>query len=182
LSCAASKTEQNNNKGEKRYFILASDNSVAPSPEAKTITVFFEYRPLTEAEQKEFGKTKQQQKLQDNLNEKAADAILKRLQDLGLDDLKPLEDSKKDPQDPKAQSGQTEAENRKSQSGEPEAENEKTHSGEPEAENEKTQSGEPETENRKSQSEKPEAANGKSLLMKHLDPLHPPKHQRLLHP
>jgi adenine-specific DNA-methyltransferase len=164
----SAKTEQNNNKGEKRYFILASDNSVAPSPEAKTITVFFEYRPLTEAEQKEFGKTKQQQKLQDNLNEKAADAILKRLQDLGLDDLKPLEDSKKDPQDPKAQSGQTEAENGKSQSGEPEAENEKTQSGEPEAENEKTQSGEPETENRKSQSEKPEAANGKSLLMKHL--------------
>jgi adenine-specific DNA-methyltransferase len=93
---------------------------------------------------------------------------LKQLQDLGLDDLKPLEDSKKDPQDPKAQSGQTEAENGKSQSGEPEAENEKTQSGEPEAENEKTQSGEPETENRKSQSEKPEAANGKSLLMKHL--------------
>jgi adenine-specific DNA-methyltransferase len=161
-------TAQNNNKGEKRYFVLASDNPVTLGPEAKTITFFFEYRPLTDAEQKEFGKTKQQQKLQEKLNEKAADAILKQLQELGLNDLKPSEDLKKDPQDPKAQSGQTEAENRKSQSGEPEAENEKTQSGEPETENEKTQSGEPETENRKSQSEKPEAANGKSLLMKHL--------------
>jgi adenine-specific DNA-methyltransferase len=107
-------TEQNNNKGEKRYFVLASDNPVVLDPKTKTITVFFEYRPLTDAEQKEFGRTKQQQKLQDNLNEKAADAILKRLQDLGLNDLKPSEDSKKDPQDPKTQSGQPEAANGKS--------------------------------------------------------------------
>lgn len=107
-------TAQNNNKGEKRYFILASDNLVPPDPEAKTITVFFEYRPLTDAEQKEFGKTKQQQKLQEKLNEKAADAILKRLQELGLNDLKPSEDSKKDPQDPKAQSEKPEAANGKS--------------------------------------------------------------------
>jgi adenine-specific DNA-methyltransferase len=107
-------TEQNNNKGDKRYFVLASDNPVALDPEAKTIIVFFEYRPLTEAEQKEFGRTKQQQKLQDNLNEKAADAILKRLQELGLNDLKPSEDLKKDPQDPKAQSKKSEAANGKS--------------------------------------------------------------------
>jgi adenine-specific DNA-methyltransferase len=107
-------TEQNNNKGEKRYFVLASDNPVVLDPKTKTITVFFEYRPLTDAEQKEFGRTKQQQKLQDNLNEKAADAILKRLQELGLNDLKPSEDLKKDPQDPKAQSKKPEAANGKS--------------------------------------------------------------------
>jgi adenine-specific DNA-methyltransferase len=107
-------TEQNNNKGEKRYFVLASDNPVVLDPQTKTFTVFFEYRPLTDAEQKEFGKTKQQQKLQDNLNEKAADAILKRLQELGLNDLKPSEDLKKDPQDLKAQSEKPKAENGKS--------------------------------------------------------------------
>jgi adenine-specific DNA-methyltransferase len=46
-------TEQNNNKGEKRYFVLASDNPVVLDPKTKTLTVFFEYRPLTDAEQKE---------------------------------------------------------------------------------------------------------------------------------
>jgi adenine-specific DNA-methyltransferase len=73
-------TEQNNNKGEKRYFVLASDNPVVPDPKTKTLTVFFEYRPLTDAEQKDYGRT-EQQKLQDKLNEEAAHAILEQVQD-----------------------------------------------------------------------------------------------------
>jgi adenine-specific DNA-methyltransferase len=56
----SAKTEQNNNKGEKRYFVLASDSPVVLDPKTKTITVFFEYRPLTDVEQKEFGGTEQQ--------------------------------------------------------------------------------------------------------------------------
>jgi adenine-specific DNA-methyltransferase len=56
----SAKTEQNNNKGEKRYFVLASDKPVALRPQTKTITVSFEYRPLTDAEKGEYGKTEQQ--------------------------------------------------------------------------------------------------------------------------
>jgi adenine specific DNA methylase Mod len=109
----SAKTEQNNNKGEKRYFVLVSDNPVVLNQKTKTITVFFEYRPLTDAEQKEFGKTKQQQKLQDNLNEKAADAILKQLQDLAAKEPKNSEEQK-ELEALKAQLEKPEAENGKS--------------------------------------------------------------------
>jgi adenine-specific DNA-methyltransferase len=102
-------TEQNNNKGEKRYFILASDNPVVLDPETKTLTVFFEYRPLTDAEQKEHGRT-EQQKPQDNLNKKAANDILERLRDLSSKDLKASEDSKKELEDLKVQLEKPEAE------------------------------------------------------------------------
>ena len=76
-------TEQNNNKGDKRYFVLASDNPVVWDAATKTLTVFFEYRPLTDAEQKAYGRT-EQQKLQDKLNEEAAHAILEQVQDPAL--------------------------------------------------------------------------------------------------
>jgi adenine-specific DNA-methyltransferase len=49
----------------------------------KTLTVFFEYRPLTDAEQKDYGRT-EQQKPQDKLNEEAAHAILEQVQDPAL--------------------------------------------------------------------------------------------------
>jgi adenine-specific DNA-methyltransferase len=76
-------TEQNNNKGEKRYFVLASDNPVVWDAATKTLAVFFEYRPLTDAEQKAYGRT-EQQKPQDKLNEETAQAILKQVQDPAL--------------------------------------------------------------------------------------------------
>jgi adenine-specific DNA-methyltransferase len=79
-------TEQNNNKGEKRYFVLASDDPMVWDAATKTLTVFFEYRPLTDAEQKDYGRT-EQQKPQDKLNEKAAHAILEQVQDPALKDL-----------------------------------------------------------------------------------------------
>jgi adenine-specific DNA-methyltransferase len=106
-------TEQNNNKGEKRYFILASDNPVVLDPETKTLTVFFEYRPLTDAEQKEHGRT-EQQKPQDSLNKKAANDILEQLRDLTSKDLKASEDSKKELEDLKAQLEKPEAANEQS--------------------------------------------------------------------
>jgi adenine-specific DNA-methyltransferase len=105
--------EQNNNKGEKRYFVLAKDDPVVLDPETKTLTVFFEYRTLTDPEQKEFGRT-EQQKPQDNLNKKAANAILEWLRDLASKDPKASEDSKKELEDLKAQLEKPEAANEQS--------------------------------------------------------------------
>jgi len=42
--------EQDNVKGDKRHFILRSESPLAYDVEAKTLTTFFEYRPLTEEE------------------------------------------------------------------------------------------------------------------------------------
>jgi adenine specific DNA methylase Mod/very-short-patch-repair endonuclease len=69
-------TEQNNNKGDKRYFVLASSEPVAWDPTTKTLTVYFEYRPLNDAEQEQYGKKE--------LNENAAQAILEQVQDPAL--------------------------------------------------------------------------------------------------
>jgi len=73
-------TEQNNAKGNKRYFVLAREAPVEWQPEAKTLIIFFEYRPLTEHEEITYGKT-EQQKPQDKLNEVAAQAILGQVED-----------------------------------------------------------------------------------------------------
>jgi len=73
-------TEQNGNRANKRYFVLAADNPIEWQPDAKTLTIFFEYRPLTEQEEIAYGRT-EQQKPQDRLNEAAAQAILAQLED-----------------------------------------------------------------------------------------------------
>ena len=72
--------EQNGNRANKRYFVLAADNPIEWQPDAKTLTIFFEYRSLTEQEKITYGKT-EQQKPQDRLNEAAAQAILAQLED-----------------------------------------------------------------------------------------------------
>lgn len=76
-------TEQNNNKGQKRYFMLIDDAPLQYDAERKTLTIFFEYRPLTEEEQKTYGKT-EQQKPQDKLNEAATQVILEQVPELAL--------------------------------------------------------------------------------------------------
>ncbi len=73
-------TEQNNNRGEKRYFILASKQPVVWNASASTLTCFFEYRPLTEDEQKTYGST-EQQKPQEKLNEEMARTIIEQVPD-----------------------------------------------------------------------------------------------------
>ncbi len=73
-------TEQNNNRGEKRYFVLASEQPVVWDDSARTLTCCFEYRPLTENEQKTYGST-EQQKPQEKLNEEAAPKILEHVLD-----------------------------------------------------------------------------------------------------
>ncbi|MBM3858161.1 MAG: site-specific DNA-methyltransferase [Verrucomicrobia bacterium] len=76
-------TEHNNNQREKRYFVLAEESPVAHDDKARTLTVFFEYRPLTNTEKKIYGKT-ENQKPQDKLNAVAEEAVLKRVKDATL--------------------------------------------------------------------------------------------------
>jgi len=76
-------TEQNSNGGKKRYFVLAQDKCVTWSEQGKTLRIVFEYRHLTEAEEKEHGRT-EQQKPQESLNEAAHQEILRSVDDGGL--------------------------------------------------------------------------------------------------
>jgi len=70
--------EQNNAKGDRRYFVLAGEDPVEQV--GNHLRIFFEYRPLTEREKAEYGRT-QQQKPQDRLNAAAVQAILEQVQD-----------------------------------------------------------------------------------------------------
>ena len=70
--------EQNNARGNRRYFVLAGKDPVEQV--GNLLRVFFEYRPLTEREKAEYGKT-QQQKPQDKLNAAAVQAVLEQVQD-----------------------------------------------------------------------------------------------------
>jgi len=75
--------EQNGNGGKKRYFVLAQDSPVTWNEQAKALSIIFEYRPLTETEEKEHGKT-EQQKPQDGLNQQAEKGILELVADASL--------------------------------------------------------------------------------------------------
>ena len=75
--------EQNGNGGKKRYFVLAQDAPVIWNEQEKALAVAFEYRPLTEAEEGEHGRTGQQ-KPQDSLNEAAERKILELVADGNL--------------------------------------------------------------------------------------------------
>jgi len=73
-------TEANNNRGEKRYFVLAAKDPATFDDASRTLTVFFEYRPLTAGEKEGYGKT-ENQKPQDKLNAEAEQSILRRVKD-----------------------------------------------------------------------------------------------------
>ncbi len=60
---AAADTEQNNVKGQKRYFFPAPERLAVFDADRRELTLFFVYRPLVEAEDAEFGKTNVQVKL-----------------------------------------------------------------------------------------------------------------------
>lgn len=72
--------EPNNNRAEKRYFVLAAENPVQWTENGREWTVYFEYRPLTANEKVTYGKT-ENQKPQDKLNAEAEPAILRRIKD-----------------------------------------------------------------------------------------------------
>ncbi|MCL4458893.1 MAG: site-specific DNA-methyltransferase [Chloroflexi bacterium] len=75
--------EQNGNAGKKRYFVLAHETPVSWNEQEKALAIAFEYRPLTESEEKQHGKT-EQQKPQDSLNEAAEQAILTQVTEAAL--------------------------------------------------------------------------------------------------
>lgn len=58
----AADVEQNNVKGDKRFFVPSAD-AVRWDEKANTLVIPFEYRPLTEAEAAEYGTTNQQEKI-----------------------------------------------------------------------------------------------------------------------
>jgi len=81
----AAQTEQNNVKGEKRFFLLhEGEDFVTPSEaspdklgraETKGVTIKFQYRPLTQQEQITYGKQKQQEKINEASCKKILDAV-----------------------------------------------------------------------------------------------------------
>ena len=58
----AADVEQNNVKGEKRFFLPRPDK-IGWESKTKTLTIPFEYRPLTGQEEKKYGNQKQQEKI-----------------------------------------------------------------------------------------------------------------------
>ena len=78
--------EQNNVKGEKRFFLLAAPEPVTWDAEGRVLTIGFEYRPLTESEKLRYGTRDQQ----DKLLAEAEPVILKALRSEGLDDRNPV--------------------------------------------------------------------------------------------
>jgi adenine-specific DNA-methyltransferase len=75
--------EQNGNAGKKRYFVLAHEAPMSFNERDRLLSVAFEYRPLTGAEEQKYGKT-EQQKPQDSLNEAAEKGILDQVPNEGL--------------------------------------------------------------------------------------------------
>lgn len=69
----------NNNKAEKRFFVLAGDNVDYNDP-SKTLTIFFEYRGLSKDEEKECGT----RNVQEVIIARMKDDIPAQVQDSGL--------------------------------------------------------------------------------------------------
>jgi len=75
--------DEGNGRDRKRYYALAATEPLTWDVDKKTLSVYFEYRPLTSGEQKDYGKT-EQQKPQKGLNEATARAILDGATEAGL--------------------------------------------------------------------------------------------------
>lgn len=70
---AAATVAQDNVKGERRCFVLAAGAAVTWDAPSQTLTIAFEYRPLTDDEKRRTGAQRQQEKL----NAEAEAAILR---------------------------------------------------------------------------------------------------------
>ena len=79
--------EQNNVNGEKRFF-LPVIKSVAWNDNARSVDIPFEYRPLTNSEKREYGRSNQQDKIIDA----AANAIPRRIGSSAPDAVSALDD------------------------------------------------------------------------------------------
>lgn len=76
-------TEQNNNKSAKRHFVFAGKNGATWDEHQRRMTLFFEYRVLTDKEQQAYGKT-EQHRPQERLNAGAVEAALQGVKDATL--------------------------------------------------------------------------------------------------
>jgi adenine-specific DNA-methyltransferase len=76
---AAAQTEQNNVKGEKRFFLLStSEQSITltlAENGAKSLIILFEYRPLNDSEKITYGSKSQQEKINAEAEKKILDAL-----------------------------------------------------------------------------------------------------------
>jgi len=70
----------NNNKSDKRYFVLKPEKNPDYDPRRKTLTIFFEYRGLSKDAEKKYGT----RNVQDNINEETVEAVLSGMQNPGL--------------------------------------------------------------------------------------------------
>lgn len=70
----------NNNKSDKRYFVLKPEKNPDYDPRSKTLTIFFEYRGLSKDAEKKYGT----RDVQDNINEETVEAVLSSMQNPGL--------------------------------------------------------------------------------------------------
>lgn len=75
--------EQENIKGDKRFFVLAGEDAVAMSGKPKELIILFEYRPLSDQESKQYGTRNQQEAI----IKKTIDAILEAVPHKALRDL-----------------------------------------------------------------------------------------------
>lgn len=83
LEVRAAQTELNNNKGAKRFYLLAEGDAGQPAvryeADAHTLHIYFVQRPLTEGEEQTFGKAPQEK-----LNKAASEAVLSQVPDVAL--------------------------------------------------------------------------------------------------
>jgi adenine-specific DNA-methyltransferase len=70
----AASVEQNNNKGDDKYFVPRLDEA-AYDPEVRALTVPFEHRPLTGKEEGAYGTKKERQK---GINDEAVSGLMER--------------------------------------------------------------------------------------------------------
>ncbi len=77
---ASADTEQNNVKGEKRFFLPVKDGVSQYDSDKRELAFFFEYRPLTDKEPDTYGKTNTQVKIL----EASHDRLLKAVEDKTL--------------------------------------------------------------------------------------------------
>lgn len=73
--------EQNNVKGDNRYFVLADEEKISLDETEKKLTIYFQYRALNEEEKKELGKGD----IQKTIIEKIEKKILSKVKDKGIE-------------------------------------------------------------------------------------------------
>jgi len=74
--------EQNNVKGDNRYFVLADEEKISLDEPEKKLTIYFQYRALNEDERKEFGT---RGNVRGNIIEKVQKKILSKVKDKGIE-------------------------------------------------------------------------------------------------